>query len=91
MCSLVKTCFITSIGQGEPAIMPEKHLQDIRTNSLPLPPFSALNVTVRRYLNHKKGKIVDNLGSGNLPTYTSPKPTFCLKREVSVNVGLGEG
>ena len=62
MCSLVKTCFITSIGQGEPAIMPEKHLQEIRTNSLPLPPFSALNVTVRRYLNHKKGKIVDNLG-----------------------------
>ena len=24
-------------------------------------------------------------------TYPSHKPTFCLKREVSVNVGLGEG
>ena len=24
-------------------------------------------------------------------TYPSYKPTFCLKREVSVNVGLGEG
>ena len=29
--------------------------------------------------------------SGKLPTYPSPKPTFCLKSEVSVNVGLGEG
>ena len=29
--------------------------------------------------------------SGKLPSYPSPKPTFCLKREVSVNVGLGEG
>ena len=91
MCSLVNTCFITSIGQGEPAMTPERHVQEIRTNYLPRPPFSALNVTVRRYLNHKKGKIVDNLGSGKLPTYPSPKPTFCLKREVSVNVGLGEG
>ena len=25
------------------------------------------------------------------PTYPSPKPTFCPKREVSVEVGLGEG
>ena len=39
---------------------PEKHMQEIRTNSLPRPPFSALNVTVRRYLNHKKEKIVIN-------------------------------
>ena len=60
MCSLVKTCFITSIGQGEPAMTPEKHMQEIRTNSIARPPFSALNVTVRRYLNHKKGKIVIN-------------------------------
>ena len=29
--------------------------------------------------------------SGKLPTYPSPKPTFCPKREVSVNVGLGQG
>ena len=29
--------------------------------------------------------------SGKLPTYPSLKPTFCPKREVSVNVGLGEG
>ena len=29
--------------------------------------------------------------SGNLPTYPSPKPTFCPKWEVSVNDGLGEG
>ena len=28
---------------------------------------------------------------GKLPTYCSPKPTFCPKREVSVNVGLEEG
>ena len=28
--------------------------------------------------------------SGKLPTYPSPKPTFCPEREVSVNVGLGE-
>ena len=26
-----------------------------------------------------------------LPTYPSPKPTFCPKWEVNVNVGLGEG
>ena len=29
--------------------------------------------------------------SGKLPTYPSPKPTFFLKWELSVNVGLGEG
>ena len=29
--------------------------------------------------------------SGKLPTYPSPKPLFCPKREVSDNVGLGEG
>ena len=29
--------------------------------------------------------------SGKLPTYSSLKPTFCPKWEVSVNVGLGEG
>ena len=29
--------------------------------------------------------------SGKLATYPSLKPTFCLKWEVSVNVGLGEG
>ena len=29
--------------------------------------------------------------SGKLPTYPSPKPTFCPKREVSVNVNLREG
>ena len=29
--------------------------------------------------------------SGKLPTCPSLKPTFCPKREVSVNVGLGEG
>ena len=29
--------------------------------------------------------------SRKLPNYPSPKPTFCPKWEVSVNVGLGEG
>ena len=29
--------------------------------------------------------------SEKLPTHPSPKPTFCPKWEVSVNVGLGEG
>ena len=29
--------------------------------------------------------------SGKLSTYPTPKPTFCLKWEVSINVGLGEG
>ena len=29
--------------------------------------------------------------SGKLPTYPSPKPTFCPKREESVNVGLKGG
>ena len=28
---------------------------------------------------------------GKLPTYPSPKPSFCPKWEVSVNVNLGEG
>ena len=28
--------------------------------------------------------------SGKLPTYSSPKPTFYPKGEISVNVGLGE-
>ena len=32
-----------------------------------------------------------NLGSGKLPTYPSPNPTFYPKREVSVIVSLGEG
>ena len=29
--------------------------------------------------------------SGKLPTYSSPKPTFCPKWEVRVNVSLGRG
>ena len=29
--------------------------------------------------------------SENLPTYPSPKPTFCPKWEVRVNVSLGRG
>ena len=29
--------------------------------------------------------------SGKVPTYPSPKPTFCPKWELSVSVGLGEG
>ena len=29
--------------------------------------------------------------SGKLPTYSSPKPAFCPKREASVNVDLGAG
>ena len=29
--------------------------------------------------------------SGKLPTFSSPKPTFCPKWEVSVKVGLGKG
>ena len=50
------------------------------------------------------GLLADNVGgmtswkqiwstkfSGKLPTYPSPKPPFCSKREVDDNVGLGEG
>ena len=40
------------------------------------------------YLFVKHGSIFD---SGKLPTYPSPKPTFCPKWEVNVNVGLGRG
>ena len=29
--------------------------------------------------------------SGKVPTYPSPKPTFCPKREVSFDDGLGKG
>ena len=29
--------------------------------------------------------------SVKLPAYPSPKPTFCSKKELSVNVDLGEG
>ena len=29
--------------------------------------------------------------SGKLPTFPSPKTTFCPKWEVTVDVGLGEG
>ena len=40
--------------------------------------------------NH--GKILGSLYvSGKVPTYPSPKPTFCPKWEESVNGGLGEG
>ena len=31
------------------------------------------------------------VGVGKQRTYLSPKPTFCPKWEVSVNVGLGKG
>ena len=34
---------------------------------------------------------LDHDVSGKLPTYPSPKPTFCPKWEVSAYVGLGEG
>ena len=36
-------------------------------------------------------KLLFNMRSGKLPTYSSPKPTICLKWEVSVNIGLGKG
>ena len=37
-------------------------------------------------------RIIGSLNvSGKLPTFPSPKPKFCLKWEVSVNAGLGEG
>ena len=36
-------------------------------------------------------KYLVDLGFWETPTYPSPKPTFCPKREVSANVGLGEG
>ena len=39
------------------------------------------------YLGHFRSLYV----SGKLPTYRSPKPTFCPKWKISVNVGLGEG
>ena len=45
--------------------------------------------------SYRKTKNTTALGSiqvpGKLPTYPSPKPTFCPKWEVSDNVGLGEG
>ena len=38
-----------------------------------------------------KGKRLWKRVSAKLPTYPSPKPTFCHKWEVIVNIGLGEG
>ena len=35
--------------------------------------------------------IIFVLGFWELPTYPSPKSAFCPKREISVNVCLGEG
>ena len=53
------------------------------------------------HLSHKKGKNKKGNSlfhqkfaisvSGKLPTYPSPKPSFFPKRELSVNVSLGEG
>ena len=46
------------------------------------------------YLNGIKWRIGRRLGSyvpRKLPTYPSPKPAFCIKWEVGVNDGLGEG
>ena len=37
------------------------------------------------------GKVIMDQVSGKLPTYPSPKPSFCPKWEESVNVGSGEG
>ena len=39
------------------------------------------------YLGHFRSLYV----SGKLPTYPSPKPTFCPKWKISVNVGSQEG
>ena len=61
--------------------------------------FSKTSVCAK-VLQQSRGKSVEawccnTLGSvkvsGKLLTYPSPKPTFCLKWEVSDNVGLGEG
>ena len=38
-----------------------------------------------------KGKRLYTGLSGKLPTYPSPKTTFCPKWEESINVGLGDG
>ena len=36
-------------------------------------------------------KKLDHYTSGKLPTYPSPKPVFCPKWEVIINIGQGEG
>ena len=62
-----------------------------------LPLFPAKNLDSSEYLQPKKveiilsSKIASHHISGKLTTYPSPKPTFCPKRDVSVNVDLGEG
>ena len=45
----------------------------------------------KSFWNNSLKKVGSIKISGKLPSYTSPKPTFCPKWEVSLNVGLGEG
>ena len=58
----------------------------------------ALAAVFKTQLQAQKEKIKKNgelFGTiqvtGKLPTYPSPKPTFCRKSETSVSVDLGEG
>ena len=53
--------------------------------------FNFRNVLTDRQTLYIHAEFRINLVSGKLPTYPSPKSTFWPKREVSVNVGLGEG
>ena len=64
----------------------------ISTNTQKLEEESDPKETVFRVISLLKRTTLGSLHvSGKLPTHLSPKPTFCPKWEVSVNVGLGEG
>ena len=56
--------------------------------------FSSFGIKQSKLLLNRQSQDMSINGadsSEKLPTYPSPKPTFCPKWEVSVNVGLGEG
>ena len=56
--------------------------------------FSSFGIKQSKLLLNRQSQDLSINGadsSEKLPTYPSPKPTFCPKWEVSVNVGLGEG
>ena len=45
----------------------------------------------KSFWNNSLKKVGSSSISGRLPSYPSPKPKFCPKWEVGLNVGLGEG
>ena len=48
-------------------------------------------ITDSKCMKEIQGKSIALYVSGKLFTYRFPKPKFCPKGEVSINVGLGEG